>query len=256
MDIEDSLKKEIANLVSLNDPNAILAAAKTTNNPNEALLLLSKIEEKNIEAKVLAGQINLKSLRSSGQIKLEKSPQDASNDAFSRLKYGSDLGNLQAKESLAYMYAYGYGIEKNLTVAAKLFLEAGGVNSASFFNFCMNYKQVPECNSVVDKQNEYENKRKANELATMNRVTIVASCAGIGKDFIQTVMMAMASDLSSGISAIRAQSDFCRSLSIPLNNETIMMSKVLVGTGRNGAQYYVAPSNDPNIKLGLIKRPN
>ena len=248
INIEDLMKVELANLAASGDIKSILASAKSSSDPRKILELLLPVEEKNIEAKLMIGDIYLKNSEKSEKdiTRLDKSKEESIKEAFTRFKFAADKGSKEGMTALAGMYRFGLGVERNLSTAAKLLLASGGEKSADFFNFCQTNESLPECAPITAQT-------RARELASMSKFTIVAACSGVAKQYIRTVMLAMRSSFSNGISAINAQSKYCNTMNSQLNDENILFNKEFIGNGPNGSKFYISQSND-NIAVGLIRR--
>jgi hypothetical protein len=255
---EEVLRLELMEMVQEGDPVAVLAAAKTSRDPKEKVNLLSKIEGSNIEAKVLAGQVYLEDFDGvySARGKLGIPVDEAIKAASVRLKEAADAGSKDGKILLARMYERGYGVERNPSISAQLLIDGGGQKSAEFFNFCQRHDSLKECSAITEQVSRDKANRLAAEIGEMHKFSILVSCTGPAKNYVSTVMMAMASNPMAGIQAINAQSRFCQSINLPLQDKDILLSKNPVATGSNGARYFIAQTKDPSVMVGLVRRPD
>lgn len=253
---KDLINEDILGLVNDGDMGAIILAAKSARDPKESLSLLQKIENSSVDAKVLAGKIYLENVGALGSYnmvgKLGITDAESYKEAFVRLKAASEDGSKEGKILLSRMYE-GFGVEKNLSIAAKLLSESE--NQGALFNFCMRHDTVSECSSIVKKVQKDREDRIAREMADIGKYSITASCSGPARDYIRTIM-SFGDNATGLVSAVNSANKFCSMVNQQLSNIDILLNKELVSTGQNGSKFYIAKTSDPNIMVGLTRRPD
>jgi len=255
------LNEDNESAVNDGDPEAILLKAQAERDPRETLKLLEKIELISIKARVLAGKIYLGNAGvprvNDYKNKLELSQDNSFKEALKRLKPAADAGNKEAKILLSEMYEYGFGVDKNLKIAAKLIIEGDSENGGKLFDFCISggHTELIECSSIV-KKNENDKKIKlARDTADMKNYTIVASCFGPLREYIRTIM-SLANEPLAMMQSINSAGRFCSLSNTPLNNVEILLRKELISRNTNGAIFYISETSNPNVMIGLVRRPN